>query len=253
MTLSIGQVAKLAGITVRTLHHYDEIALLTPSQRTTAGYRRYTDHDLLRLQQILLYRELGFPLEEITDILDHPHTDELTHLHRQHELLTRKAQRLHHVITNVERAIHAHTQRITLTPQERFDIFGDFHPEDHQPEVQRRWGDTDTYAESRRRAATHTKTDWLHLTTQAAAIDDDLRAAHTRGHAPDSPHVMDIAERHRAHITRWFYDCTPEHHRRLGDLYATDPRFTAHYDRLARGLAAYYRQAIHANSARQQK
>ncbi|MFI7461915.1 MerR family transcriptional regulator [Nonomuraea sp. NPDC049646] len=250
MTLSIGQVAKLAGITVRTLHHYDEIALLTPSQRTTAGYRRYTDDDLLRLQQILLYRELGFPLEEITDILDHPHTDHLTHLHRQQQLLTRKAQRLHQVITNVERAIQAHTHRIPLTPQERFDVFGDFTPEDHDAEVQRRWGHTDTHAESRRRVATYTKTDWLRLTAEATAIDDDMRAAHTRGLAPDHPDVMDIAERHRAHITRWFYDCPPELHRGLGDLYATDPRFTATYDDRAPGLAAYYRQAIHANARR---
>ncbi|MEU8319248.1 MerR family transcriptional regulator [Nonomuraea sp. NPDC048881] len=250
MTLSIGQVAKLAGITVRTLHHYDEIALLTPSQRTTAGYRRYTDDDLLRLQQILLYRELGFPLEQITHILDHPHTDHLTHLHRQHQLLTRKAQRLHQVITNVERAIQAHTHHLTLTPEERFDVFGHFTPEDHHAEVQRRWGHTDAYAESRRRAAAHTKTDWLQLTAEATAIDDDMRAAHARGLAPDHPDVMDIAERHRAHITRWFYDCTPELHRGLGDLYATDPRFTATYDDRAPGLAAYYRQAIHANARR---
>ncbi|MFF4193592.1 MerR family transcriptional regulator [Nonomuraea sp. NPDC001831] len=250
MTLSIGRVAKLAGITVRTLHHYDEIALLTPSQRTTAGYRRYTHDDLLRLQQILLYRELGFPLEQITDILDHPHTDHLTHLHRQHELLTRKAQRLHQVITNVERAIQAHTHHLPLTPEERFDVFGDFTPEDHQAEVQRRWGHTDAHAESRRRTAAYTKTDWLQLTAEATAIDDDMHAARTRGLAPDHPDVMDIAERHRAHITRWFYDCTPELHRGLGDLYATDPRFTAAYDDRAPGLAAYYRQAIHANARR---
>ncbi|MFI6922494.1 MerR family transcriptional regulator [Nonomuraea spiralis] len=250
MTLSIGQVAKLAGITVRTLHHYDEIALLTPSERTTAGYRRYTDHDLLRLQQILLYRELGFPLDDIAGILDHPHTDELTHLQRQHDLLTRKAERLHQVITNVERAIQAQTLHIPLTPEERLAIFGDFRPEDHQAEVQRRWGHTDAYAQSQSRVATYTEADWRRLTAEAAAINDDLLAARRAGRPADSPEVMDIAERHRAHITRWFYDCTPEIHRCLGDLYATDPRFTATYDALAPGLAAYYRQAIHANARR---
>jgi MerR family transcriptional regulator, thiopeptide resistance regulator len=250
MNLSVGQVARLAGITVRTLHHYDEIALLTPSLRTAAGYRRYTDDDLLRLQQILLYRELGFPLEQIADLLGRTPADELTHLQRQHELLTAKAERLQHVIAAVERAMQAHTLHLPLTPAERFDIFGDFRPEDHQPEVERRWGHTDAHAQSRHRTASYTKTDWLHLKAEAATITDDLLTARQNGLPPDDPHVMDIAERHRAHITRWFYDCTPDLHRCLGDRYATDPRFTATYDTLAPGLAAYYHQAIHANARR---
>jgi DNA-binding transcriptional MerR regulator len=250
MSLSVGQLATLAGITVRTLHHYDEIALLVPGERTTAGYRRYTDTDLLRLQQILLYRELGFPLDEIAVILDEPRTDELTHLRRQHELLTRKAERLHQVIAAVERTMRAHTLDIPLTPQERFDVFGGFRPEDHRAEVERRWGNTDAYAQSSSRVASYTKDDWLQIKAEAAAITDDLAAARKAGLPPTSPHVMDLAERHRRHITRWFYDCTPDLHRCLGDMYATDPRFTATYESLVSGLAAYFRQAIHANARR---
>ncbi|GAA3595967.1 MerR family transcriptional regulator [Nonomuraea rosea] len=250
MSFSVGQVARLAGITVRTLHHYDEIGLLTPGERTSAGYRRYTDDDLTRLQQILLYRELGFGLDEITVILDEPRTDELTHLRRQHELLTRKAERIHEVIAAVERAMQARTQNIALTPQERLEVFGGFQPEDHDAEAERRWGSTDQYAQSRRRVATYTKADWLQLRAEGESIAADLVAAYKAGLPADGEHAMDLAERHRGHITRWFYTCTYEIHRCLGDMYPQDPRFTATYDELAPGLADYVRHAIHANARR---
>ncbi|MED7924444.1 MerR family transcriptional regulator [Nonomuraea sp. LP-02] len=250
MSLSVGQVARLAGVTVRTLHHYDEIGLLTPTERTRAGYRRYTDADLARLQQILLYRELGFPLEEIAVILDEPRADELTHLRRQHELLTARARHLGHVIAAVERAIHAHTSGITLTPAERFEVFGDFRPEEHEAEAAARWGADPRYAESRRRVASYTKADWLELKAEAAAITGALAEACEAGLPAGGEHAMDLAERHRGHVHRWFYDCGHDLHRRLGDLYVTDARFTAFFDAVLPGLAGYVREAIHANAAR---
>src|SRR3954464_14032056 len=85
--MNVGEVAALAGVTVRTLHHYDRIGLLSPSVRTAAGYRRYTPSDLDRLHQVLVYRELGFPLEEIATLLDDPGADPAEHLRRQHRLL----------------------------------------------------------------------------------------------------------------------------------------------------------------------
>ncbi|TDE19608.1 MerR family transcriptional regulator [Nonomuraea mesophila] len=250
MSFSVGQVAGLAGITVRTLHHYDEVGLLVPGERTRAGYRRYTDADLARLQQILLYRELGFGLDEIAVILDAPGADELAHLRRQHELLTRKAERLQEVIAAVERSMQARTLGIALTPQERFEVFGDFRPEDHEAEVQRRWGGTDQYAESRRRLASYTKADWLRLRAEAESITGDLVAACKAGLPADGEHAMDLAERHRDHINRWFYTCTHELHRCLGDLYVDDPRFRATFEDLLAGLAGFVRQAIHANAGR---
>ncbi|WP_101789570.1 MerR family transcriptional regulator [Nonomuraea indica] len=248
MSFSVGQVSRLAGVTVRTLHHYDEIGLLTPSERTRAGYRRYTDDDLLRLQQVLLYRELGFPLEEIAVILDEPHSDELTHLRRQHELLRIKSERIREMIAAVERAMEARAMNIRLTPEERFEVFGDFRPEDHDAEVERRWGDTRQYAESRRRVASYTKADWLHLKAEAATITEDLAAAFKAGLPADGQQAMDLAERHRGHISRWFYECSYEIHQCLGELYVTDPRFTATFDAIVPGLADYLRLAIHANA-----
>ncbi|GAA4529252.1 MULTISPECIES: MerR family transcriptional regulator [Nonomuraea] len=250
MSLTVGHVARLAGITVRTLHHYDEIGLLTPGERTHAGYRRYTDDDLVRLQQILLYRELGFPLDEIAVILDDPATDELTQLRRQHELLVRKTERLREVITAVERAIEARTRGIALTPQERLELFGAFTPEDHDAEVERRWGGSAAYEQSRRRVASYTRADWLELKAEAEAISRGLAAACEAGLPPDGEHAMDLAERHRGHISRWFYTCTFEIHRGLGELYVSDPRFTATYETLAPGLAAFLRSAIAANACR---
>ncbi|MCK2215512.1 MerR family transcriptional regulator [Actinomadura sp. ATCC 31491] len=250
MSFSVGQVARLARVTVRTLHHYDEIGLLHPTERTRAGYRRYTDADLVRLQQILLYRELDFPLEEIAVILDEPHTDELTHLRRQHALLTSRARHLGQVITAVEHAIAARTNGVALTPEERFEVFGDFRPEDHQEEVERRWGADPRYAESRRRLASYTKADWLELKAEAEAIATGLAEALKAGLPADGEHAVDLAERHRGHIERWFYACDHAMHLCLARLYVTDARFTAAIDATVPGLAAYLSAAIEANARR---
>ncbi|GAA2775986.1 MerR family transcriptional regulator [Nonomuraea dietziae] len=216
--MTVGRVARLAGVTVRTLHHYDEIGLLSPSERTQAGYRRYTDADLERLQQVLFYRELGFGLEEITAILDDPGSDEMTHLRRQRELLMARADRLRDMVAAVEVAMEARTMNITLTPEERFEVFGGFRPERYEAEAQRRWGGTREYAESRRRVASYTKDDWLRLRDEAALITEELVAAMKAGLPAGGEAVMELAERHREHISRWFYECTPAIHRCLGEF-----------------------------------
>src|SRR5688572_7769781 len=102
MGYTVGRVAEFAGVTVRTLHHYDEIGLLSPSDRSRTGYRRYDDLDLQRLQQIMYYRELGFSLEEIATILDDPHADARAHLRRQHELLSERITKLQKMVYAIE-------------------------------------------------------------------------------------------------------------------------------------------------------
>ncbi|MCC5575782.1 MerR family transcriptional regulator [Microtetraspora sp. AC03309] len=250
MSYSVGQVAAFAGVTVRTLHHYDEIGLLSPSERTHAGYRRYSEPDLDRLQRVLFYRKLGFSLEEIAAILDEPGVDALTHLRRQHELLRRRIVRLTEMAEAVETAMEAQIMGISLTPQERFEVFGDFRPEEYAEEVEERWGGTDTFEQSRRRTSSYTKEDWLRITTEAAEALAGFAAAYEAGVPADGEQAMDAAERHRAHISRWFYDCGYEIHKGLGELYVSDPRFTANYESTAVGLAQYVRDAIHANAGR---
>jgi MerR family transcriptional regulator, thiopeptide resistance regulator len=250
MGYSVGQVAALAGVTVRTLHHYDEIGLLSPGERTGAGYRRYTEPDLDRLQRILFYRELGFSLEEIVTILDEPGAGPMTHLRRQHELLRRRIGRLQEMVAAVEKAMEAQTMGISLTPRERFEVFGDFDPDEYAQEAEERWGDTDAFEQSRRRTAAYTKEDWLRIKEEAGEVLRDFATAFDAGVPADDVRAMDVAERHREHIGRWFYDCSPEMHKGLGDMYVADPRFAANYERVAEGLAAYVRDALHANAAR---
>lgn len=253
LTLTVGEVARLAGTTVRTLHHYDESGLLRPSARSDAGYRLYHQGDVERLQQILLYRELGFPLEAVADLLDDPATDVTDHLRRQHELLGRRIARLEGMREAVERHLEARQMAIDLTPEEMLEVFGEEYSASHdalQAEAEREWGDTDAWAQSRRRTARYSKDDWAQAMADQQAAAQRLVDALEAGLAPDSPEAMDAAEAHRQQITRWFYDCSYEIHRGLGDMYVADPRFTATYEQLAPGLAAYVRDAIHANADR---
>src|SRR3954464_14450345 len=115
--MNVGEVATLARVTVRTLHHYDRIGLLSPSERTAAGYRRYTPSDLDRLHRVLVYRELGFPLEEIATLLDDPAADPVAHLRRQLALLRDRLDRMHTMVAAVEKEMEAHTMGISLTPE----------------------------------------------------------------------------------------------------------------------------------------
>ncbi|MBQ0903115.1 MerR family transcriptional regulator [Micromonospora sp. U21] len=248
MAYTVGQVARVAGVTVRTLHHYDEIGLLSPSGRTPASYRRYDDADLERLQLVLYYRELGFPLEEIAAIIDDPAADPAAHLRRQHELLTVRIKRLQEMVTAIEFAMEASKLNIQLTPEDRFEVFGDFNPEEHEAEAEQRWGDTDAYRESNRRASRYTKDDWLRIKAENEDWGRRIVAVLASGVPADSPEAMELAEEHRQIISRWFYECSYEVHTGLADMYLADERFTRHYEDVAPGLAAYLNEAIHANA-----
>ena len=248
--MNVGEVAALAGVTVRTLHHYDRIGLLSPSERTPAGYRRYTPSDLDRLHQVLVYRELGFPLEEIATLLDDPAADPLAHLRRQLALLRDRLDRTRAMVAAVEKEMEAHTMGISLTPEERFEVFGEHDPSQYDAEVEQRWGETDAYRESRRRTSSYTKDDWLRIKAEGADVERRFAEALRSGVAADSEQAMDVAEEHRQHISRWFYDCPPEMHAGLGRMYVEDERFTAHYEEIAPGLAQYVSTAVQANAAR---
>ncbi|NJP32010.1 MerR family transcriptional regulator [Micromonospora thermarum] len=248
MAYTVGQVAKAAGVTVRTLHHYDEIGLLSPSGRSGAGYRRYDDADLERLQLIRYYRELGFPLEEIAAILDDPASDPAEHLRRQHELLTARIGKLQEMVAAIEIAMEARKMNIPLTPEERFEVFGDFDPDAHAEEAERRWGGTEAYRESARRTAGYSKDDWLRNKAENEDWGRRFAEVMASGAPADSPAAMDLAEEHRQLISRWFYDCSYEIHTGLADMYVGDPRFTEYFEKIRPGMAAYLAEAIHANA-----
>jgi MerR family transcriptional regulator, thiopeptide resistance regulator len=244
----VGEVAALAGVTVRTLHHYDRIGLLQPSGRSATGYRQYSAADLDRLHAVLVYRELGFPLEEVAALLDA--ADPAEHLRRQHRLLRERLERTAEMVAAVEKEMEARAMGISLTPEERFEVFGSHDPAQHEAEVQERWGETDAYAESKRRTAAYSKEDWLRITAEGEELTGRMAAALRAGVAPDSAQAMDLAEEHRRSISRWFYECSPEMHAGLGRMYVEDERFTATYEAVAPGLAQWVSTAVQANAAR---
>ena len=250
MSHTVGEVARLAGVTVRTLHHYDRIGLVRPGARTSAGYRTYDAHDLDRLQQVLLYRELGFPLEEVATLLDDPEADPAEHLRRQHRLLRERLERTQAMVAAVEKEMEARQMGISLTPEERFEVFGDWLPEEYAEEAEQRWGDTEAWAQSQRRTATYSKDDWVRIKAEGSEVEQRMVAAMTEGVPADSEPAMDLAEEFRQQISRYYYDCTPEIHAGLGRMYVEDERFTGYYERIAPGLAQYVSTAVQANAAR---
>ncbi|MFB4280226.1 MULTISPECIES: TipAS antibiotic-recognition domain-containing protein [unclassified Nonomuraea] len=140
--------------------------------------------------------------------------------------------------------------KLNLTADDRAELFGGFDPDDHAAEAERRWGGTDAWTDAMRRSSSYTKEDWKRFMAEAGEIATRMAEAMRSGAPADGDLAMDLAEEHRAHITRWCYDCTYEIHRGLGDMYVADPRFTASIDRTAPGLAAYFQAAITANAHR---
>ena len=245
----VGEVVRMANVSPRTLHHYDEIGLLVPSARSDAGYRLYSALDLERLRQILFYRELDFALDQIAEMLSAPDQTE-DHLRRQHRLLRDRRARADMLFWAIETEMEARRMGISLTPEEQLEVFGDEPIGDYAKQAEKRWGETDSWRESQRRTAAYTKDDWVAIKREGAenftAFADALKA----GAPATSEPAMDAAEAHRQYISRWFYECGSEHHRGLAELYLSDPRFRKNYEEVAPGLAQYVHDAIIANSER---
>ncbi|QCP08857.1 MerR family transcriptional regulator [Micrococcus luteus] len=267
--MTVGEVAALTGVTVRTLHHYDAIGLVRPAARSAAGYRLYGPDDVARLQEVVAYRRLGFGLEDIPDAS----ADRRAALVRQRELVAARIDEL----TRLGRALDAALGRpgdeteedtmqnedtrrrpgtrpdLDLTDADLRELFGDEYAEEfdgYQAEAEQRWGETDAWAESARRTKRYSKQDWERIKADQEAATGLAAAALRAGEPASSVAAMDAAEAARAHITRWFYEVSPGMHRGLGDMYAADPRFAKTYDDVEPGLAAYLRDAIHANADR---
>jgi DNA-binding transcriptional MerR regulator len=246
---TVGELAQLAGVTVRTLHHYDEIGLLSPSGRSDAGYRLYEYSDLVRLQEILIWRQLGFPLQEIQRLLDDPGHDRLSALERQRELVGRELERLGATARALDAALAAHEQGTQL---EETKMFEDFDPTAYEDEARERWGHTDAYQESARRTAGYGEAEWAEIRAEADQIVEDFAALMAAGEPATGERARAVAERHRRHITRWFYPVSTQMHRGLADMYIADPRFRATYESVAPGLARYVRDAVNANGDAQE-
>ncbi|MFE1585338.1 MerR family transcriptional regulator [Streptomyces sp. NPDC058737] len=254
MSYSVGQVSTFAGVTVRTLHHYDKAGLLSPSDRSHAGYRLYNEADLVRLQQILFYRELGFPLDEIAAIFKDPQVNPLERLRARQRELREEIARLQRLAEVAERAIEVQKTGVPLTPEERFEVFGEVAFDlSYATEAELKWAHSEGQREAMARADAHTKEDWRRLMGEAGAWRAELLAAFDEGQPSDGEWAMDLAEEHRLHIARWFTSCPPDMHRRIADDFVADPRAFALVvppSQQRPGLAAYTRKAVYANAAR---
>ena len=202
---TVGEVAALARVTVRTLHHYDRIGLLSPSRRSNSGYRLYDYGDLERLRQIRLLRELQFSLEAIGEMLDAPAYDRRSALVAQRELLKERRERTDRIIRGVDRALTAMDEETPMDRTEMFDGLEEIDHEQFEGEVEQRWGDGDAYKSSMRRTRRYGKGDWARIKEGGASVLLRMAELMAAG-APAAGHAaMDLAEEHRRHIDRWFY------------------------------------------------
>ncbi len=240
-TYTVGELASMAGVTVRTLHHYDEVGLLVPSDRTPSGYRIYDEEAVERLRAILTYRELGLSLDETTRAIDHD-TDEA--LRSARDRVYTQIARLERIATSITRSLTSVSQGDTMTPEEKLAVFGDFDPDEHTEEAQRQWGAGGAFEESIRRTATYGLQDWERIQAENDSIARRFVALMAEGIEAGSPEAAALVDEHRAHISRWYYECTPEIHTGLGQMYVEDSRFTDTIDTAGEGLAQYLATAI---------
>ncbi len=248
-TYRVSEVSQTTGVSVRALHYYDEIGLLVPRGRTGAGYRLYDDDDLLRLQQILIGREQGLALEEIRRSLDDPRFDRREALLTQKRQLQRRAEQAAEMIRAIDAAL-AMLEQESGANMDMKQLFDGFDPSKYEAETKARWGHTDAYKESVKRTKSYGPEDWKRMQTEQGSIYSDAFSALQAGLAPDSVEAMDIAERHRVSIDRWFYPCTFGMHVCLADGYESDSRFAENIDKFGAGLTPFLSAAIRANARR---
>lgn len=234
----------MAGVSVRTLRLYDDMGLVSPSGRTPAGYRQYGGADLLRLQQVLLYRELDIPLEEIRQLLDAPGFDAIKALERHRHLLELRTERLTRLIATVTRTItDLSGEETMMTTEELYEGFDKATIERYEGEAKKNWGGTNAYEQSRKRTRAMSKDEWKRVGARGGAIEADFATAFKSGEKPDGAEAATVCARWAEHL-RAFYDPSPEMLEGLGRMYADHPEFRARYEGMAPGLADWLASAL---------
>lgn len=239
LKLKIKEVAELTGVTVRTLHYYDEIGLLKPSEITEAGYRLYDENALAVLQQILFFKELDFELNEIRDIMTNTAFDKTEALKKQKELLNKKRERIDKLVTLIDNTIKGESsmsfKEFDMTEIENTK-------KKYAKEVKERWGNTDAYTESQKKTKNYSKEQWQEIDEESREI---LKAfAANMDKAPHSEEVQALVKEWQDFITARYYNCTKEILQGLGLMYVQDERFKKNIDRNGDGTAEFISKAI---------
>ncbi|MFI9353978.1 MerR family transcriptional regulator [Streptomyces lydicus] len=245
--LTVGQVSARLDVTVRALHHWDEIGLARPSLRTAAGYRLYTAGDLERLHRIVVYREIGLGLDKIRAVLDDPTADVPGALRAQRTQVAERIDRLQQLSAGLDRMIDAHERGLLLTIEQQAAIFGPEWNPDWLTEARQRYGDTTQWRQYAERSASRGPEEWQAIAEAMAGVERALGEAMDAGVAPGSPEAHHIVERHREVFASYF-PLTREMQVCLGRSYEADPAFAAHYDGIRPGLAMWFRQSIDASA-----
>ena len=245
--LTVGQASARLGVTVRTLHHWDEIALAVPSSRSAAGYRLYTEADLERLRRIVVYRELGLGLEAIRNILDDPSATVVVALRAQQDQLAARIDHLTALSEDLSRMVEAHERGLLLTPEEQTATFGPGWNPQWPAEARHLYGDTPEWRQYAERSASRTADDWQAVVDAAGALDEALADAMDAGVQPGSPIADALVEQHRTVFSAYF-PITRQMQVVLGRMYDANPEYAAHYDAIHGGLASWLRCIIDASA-----
>ena len=232
----IQEFARFTGVSVRTLHYYDEIGLLKPAQvDKTTSYRYYDEHSLLRMQEILFYRELDFSLKSIEEILSSPNYDKTQALKEQKKLLILKKERLDNLISAIDGAMKG---------ENVMKAFDNTEFEKYKAEAREKWGNTNAYQEHAEKTRGYSKDKWNSLAAGLDAIMGRFAESMKHGDIPDSDAAQDLVKALQRHITEHYYHCTKEILFGLGQMYVADDRFRQNIDKHADGTAAFIRDAI---------
>lgn len=237
--MKINDVAKLTGVTVRTLHYYDEIGLLRPEEINQSGYRIYTEKSLEKLQQILFFRELDFPLDEIKELMEKSSFDEKLAMRRHMELLVKKRERLDRIIGLLSNKIEGGGE-MSFKEFDSTEIKAA--KEKYAQEVKERWGNTDAYKESQKKTRGYDENKWKDVLGNGGSILQGF--AECRECQPDSQQAQRLVKKWQDYITENFYTCTKEILSCLGMMYTGDERFTENIDRYGKGTAEFMAKAI---------
>ena len=240
MKMSVKEFAELTGVSVRTLHYYDEINLLKPAEiDENNGYRFYDRTALERMQEILFYRELDFPLKSICEILSSPDYDKQKALSEQKKLLILKKERLERIISAID---NAEESEVVMKALNNNDY--EAARKQYESEAKERWGKTEAYKEHTEKTKDYSKDKWQSVTDGLDSIFGEFAECVKDGNAPDSEAAKALTEKLQKHITDNFYTCTNEILLGLGQMYVCDERFTQNIDKHGVGTAEFVNKAI---------
>jgi DNA-binding transcriptional MerR regulator len=241
MRYTVKQLAGLAGVSIRTLHYYDEIDLLKPSSVGENGYRYYDEAAVLILQQILFFRELDLSLDEIRAIIGSDDFEVLSTLESHRQAMTAKVGRLNALLTTIDMTIQHLKGQIKMTDKQLFTAFSDEKQKQYEEEIRQKYGDTDAYKQSVKRWGSYTDEQKQQILAEAGEVYKDLVANMDKGF--DSDEVQAIIARWEQNL-HWFYDPTPEILMGLAQMYNSHPDFIANFSKIHPELPAFLQQAI---------